>query len=302
LQNDRCFTVSGGLHETGIGARESAARGDDLKMDEEKTKSGVKSVQMTFDILEGVVGAPDEIGVSELAAQLKTTKATVFRHLQTLLELGYLAQNPATSRYRPGMKAYLLSRAAASRIDLLGAAETSMRELREELGMSVVLSGLSARELTVLATVVGKAALEIGVRPGTSLALHANAQGYVALAFGHAELRAQLKKQELTAFTPHTVTAQTELDAIVRKTRERGYAVAFEVETLGISAVAAPILDSTACAVGTLALVGSIQYIPKAPPAAIVDPLVRTALRISWNLGYKGSDLQQAQTGRPAKA
>lgn len=271
-------------------------------MEEEKTKSGVKSVQMTFDILEGVVGAPDEIGVSELAVQLKTTKATVFRHLQTLLELGYLAQNPVTSRYRPGVKAYLLSRSAASRIDLLGAAEASMRDLREELGMSVVLSGLSARELTVLATVVGKAALEIGVRPGTSLALHANAQGYVALAFGHAELRAQLKKQELQAFTPHTVTAQSELDAIVRKTRERGYAVAFEVETLGISAVAAPILDSTGCAVGTLALVGSIQYIPKAPSAAIVDPLVRTALRISWNLGYKGSDLHQAQTGRPAKA
>jgi IclR family transcriptional regulator, KDG regulon repressor len=270
-------------------------------MDEEKTKSGVKSVQMTFDILESVVGAADEIGVSELATQLGTTKATIFRHLQTLMELGYLAQNPVTSRYRPGVKAYLLSRAAATRIDLLSASEAAMRDLREELGMSVVLSGLGARELTVLATVVGKAALEIGVRPGTNLALNANAQGYVALAFGQPELRAQLKRQELKAYTPHTITSQAELDVVVRKTREKGYAVAFEAETLGISAVAAPLLDSTGFAVGTLALVGSIQYIPKAPPAAIVDPLVRTALRISWNLGYKGSDLRAALPGEPGK-
>ncbi|WP_042337425.1 IclR family transcriptional regulator [Paraburkholderia ferrariae] len=268
-------------------------------MDEEKTKSGVKSVQMTFDILESVVGASDEIGVSELAAQLNTTKTTIFRHLQTLMELGYLAQNPVTSRYRPGVKAYLLSRSAASRIDLLSASEAAMRDLREELGMSVVLSGLSARELTVLATVVGKAALEIGVRPGTNLALNANAQGYVALAFGPPELRAQLKRQELKAYTPHTLTTHAELDAVVRKTREKGFAVAFEAETLGISAVAAPLLDSTGLAIGTLALVGSIQYIPKAPSAAIVDPLVRTALRISWNLGYKGSDLHHAQSAQP---
>jgi IclR family transcriptional regulator, KDG regulon repressor len=263
-------------------------------MDEEKTRSGVKSVQMTFEILEKVVGAADEIGVSELAAQLNTTKATAFRHVQTLMELGYLAQNPVTSRYRPGIKAYLLGQSAASRIDLLGAAEAAMRDLREELGLSVILSSLGARELTVLATVIGKAALEIGVRPGTSLALHANAQGYVALAFGQPELRAQLRRQELKPYTRFTVTDHARLDSIVRKTRETGYAVAFEAETLGISAVAAPILDSNAQAVGTLALVGSVQYIPKEPGDAIIAPLQRTALRISWNLGYKGNDLLPA--------
>jgi IclR family transcriptional regulator, KDG regulon repressor len=270
-------------------------------MEDEKAKSGVKSVQMTFDILETVIGAADEIGVSELAAQLSTTKATVFRHLQTLMELGYLTQNPATSRYRPGVKAYLLGQSAASRIDLLSAAESSMRDLREELGLSVVLSSLSSRGLTVLATVLGKAALEIGVRPGTKLALHANAQGYIALAFGQAELRAPLKRQELHRYTEHTVTDHAKLDAIVREARERGYAIASEAETLGISAIAAPILDSTGQAVGTLALVGSIQYIPKHPAMTIVEPLLRTALRISWNLGYKGGDLLQPQpaTDRP---
>ncbi|WP_221624311.1 MULTISPECIES: IclR family transcriptional regulator [unclassified Burkholderia] len=246
---------------------------------------------MTFEILERVVGASDEIGVSDLAAQLNTTKATVFRHLKTLMELGYLSQNPATSRYRPGVKAFLLGQSAASRIDLLGASEAAMRDLREEVGLSVVLSSVGPRGLTVLATVVGKAALEIGVRPGTNLALHANAQGHVALAFGDPALRAGWKRQELTRFTPHTVTDPVELDAIVRRTRETGHAVAFEVETLGISAVAAPILDSAGHAAGTLALVGSVQYIPREPDAAIIDPLKRTALRISWNLGYKGADL-----------
>ena len=43
-------------------------------MIDEAGKGGVRSVQLAFDVLERVAGASEEIGVSELAAQLGTTK------------------------------------------------------------------------------------------------------------------------------------------------------------------------------------------------------------------------------------
>ena len=66
---------------------------------------GVKSVHLAFEVLEAVAFGPGEIGVSELANKLQTTKGTVFRHLQTLVERGYLIQNASTQRYRVGARA-----------------------------------------------------------------------------------------------------------------------------------------------------------------------------------------------------
>ncbi|MGF7111513.1 DNA-binding IclR family transcriptional regulator [Pseudomonas laurylsulfatiphila] len=73
----------------------------------------------------------------------------VFRHLKTLVERGYLSQNPQTSKYRLGIQAYVLGQVAASGIDLLSASADAIRDLRDELGLTVVLSVLQARRLMV---------------------------------------------------------------------------------------------------------------------------------------------------------
>src|SRR3546814_10260029 len=65
------------------------------------------------------MAAQQELGVSDMTQRLGSTKGTVFRHLQTLLERGYLSQNPRTLRYRLGPRAHLLGEAARGSMDLL---------------------------------------------------------------------------------------------------------------------------------------------------------------------------------------
>jgi DNA-binding IclR family transcriptional regulator len=252
-------------------------------------KGGVRSVQLALDVLEAVAGAQGEIGVSELAVKLATTKGSVFRHLKTLVERGYLSQNPATSRYRLGIRTYVLGQAAASGIDLLSASGDAMRDLREELGLSVVLSVLEGGRLTVVTTSLGKASLEIGVRPGTELQLHCNAQGKVALAFVRHLMSELASRTNLQRHTEHTLVDSKALEGEVQQVRLNGYAVAIEEETLGICALAAPIFNGGNELVGTLAIVGTVQHIPRQPLDSQIEALRRSALRISWNLGYKGS-------------
>lgn len=251
----------------------------------ERPESGVKSVQMAFDVLEALAATPEDVGVSELANQLGTTKGTVFRHLQTLVERGYVEQK-ASARYKLGMRAYLIGRIAGERIELLQAADEVMMSVREEIGQTVVLSGLRGRSLHVLRQVFGTSDMEIGVRQGSELTLNRTAQGKLVLAFGKQGILAQVIRQGLTALTEYTIVDSERLEAECQTVRQRGYATAPNEQLLGINAVATPIFDRAGDLVGTIAIVGSIQHIPTDGTPAQVQALRRAAQRISWNLGY----------------
>jgi DNA-binding IclR family transcriptional regulator len=261
--------------------------GDYDRMSDERPEGGVKSVQVTLDVLEAVAAAPSEIGVSELALRLGLTKGTIFRHLQTLLKRGYLTQNSATARYGLGMRLHVLGQMAYSRIDLLSASEPVMRQLRDDLGLTVNLAGFGPRGVMILSTLLGTSPLEIGVRVGTEMPFHATSQGRIALAFSRRPLMATLRRQKLAPLTERTVCDPDELEREVGLTRERGWAGASEQTVLGVNAISVPIFDSTSDGIAALTLVGSIQFLRPLPDAPQLEALARAGERISAHLGYR---------------
>ncbi|MTJ84250.1 MAG: IclR family transcriptional regulator [Telmatospirillum sp.] len=255
-------------------------------MAEERSDTGVKSVQVALDIIEAVAASETEVGVSELASRLGLTKATVFRHLKTLVERNYLVQNSRTTRYRLGIQCHLLGQISSNRVDLLSASEEAATLLRDETGQSVVVSAVRMSGLVVLATHLGPSPLQIGERPGSELSLYGSAQGRVAVAFSRKPLLAQVKRQKKEPFTPHTITEWPDLETKFRETYERGWADAPEELLLGLNALAAPIFDDTADCIGAIAIVGSIQHVPYDPDPGLVSLLLAAAERISIKLGF----------------
>ncbi len=252
---------------------------------EERVDGGVRSVQVALDVLEAVAFSDEELGVTQIAERLGLTKGSVHRHLLTLVERGYLVQNPATTRYSRGPRSRLLAHYAPE-ADLIQLASGPMRELRDLLGHSVVLSESSPRGALVLSMVGGTAAIEIGVRPGSELPFHSSAQGKVLLAFASSGMRERVLARALPASTPHTMTDRKLVeDELVRVARE-GFASAPEQAMLGINAVAAPIFDEKDSCAGALALVGSIQFLPADIDAKSVAALKAAAAQISRLLGH----------------
>lgn len=249
-------------------------------------RSGVKSLNLALDVIEAVAAAEEDIGVTELAARLGLTKATVFRHLQTLVERNYLAQDARTSRYRLGIQCQLLAQPSGNRIDLRSASEEMAHWLREETGLSVVVSAVRARSVVVLTTLTTKNALQIGVRPGSELSLHSSAQGRVSLAFGRASLMKFARNQTWSAFTPLTIMGWEELDAKIDRIRRQGWADAPEELALGLNAIAAPVFDDSADCVGTIAVVGLIHSLPRTVDPAVTEALLVAAQRVSAQLGH----------------
>jgi DNA-binding IclR family transcriptional regulator len=80
-----------------------------------------------------------------------------------------------------------------------------------------------------------------------------------------------------------------------------GFASAPEEAMLGLNAVAAPIFDAQDACIASLAIVGSIQFLPEKPRASDVAKLVEAARQISRKLGHgRGAD-QPAPSKRGAR-
>lgn len=250
---------------------------------------GVRSVRLALDVLETIAFSGEELGVTQLADRLSVTKGSIHRHLLTLVERGYLAQNSVTTRYGLGPKSRLLARLAPD-ADLVQLAEGPMRELRDELGFSVVLSAMSQRGALVLLTISGTSPIEIGVRIGSELPFNASAQGKILLAYAPKPLQQRVLTRHFTALTPKTITSRDGIERDLEAILKNGWTGAPEEALLGINAIAAPIFDERDNCIASLAIVGSIQFLPAMPSRTIVAALKYCAKAISKRLGH-GTDV-----------
>lgn len=255
-------------------------------------RTGVQAADTVLSVLETVAYADEPIGVTHVAGAVGIAKSAAFRHLRTLLDRGYLVQDPVSSRFRLGPKVSLLARMAPGGGDLATIIQPALREARDISGLSVVLSTPTPQGAFVLTTVSGMQPVDIGVRVGSSLPLHASAQGKIFLAFGSPGLLDRLLASPRQAFTAHTITAAAALKAEVARVRAQGYAVAPEEVLLGVNALAAPVLDPQGVIDAAVALVGSIQHIAAQPRAQL--------LRIIQDLARRAEHLIAKSTSRLA--
>lgn len=266
----------------------------------ERSDTGVRSVQLAMDVLEAVVFSGEELGVTQLAERLGVTKGSVHRHLTTLVDRGYLVQNPVTTRYGIGPKCRLLA-SIAPETDMKRVAENTMRELRDLLGHSVVLSSMSPRGALVVQTIANTSPIEIGVRIGSELPFAQSAQGLVLLAFATRPFQERVLSQPIPKMTSKSLGTREEVEQELTRVFRQGYCCAPEKALIGINAIAAPIFDERDNCVAVLAIVGSIQYLPEKPDAKTIEALKQAAMQISRKLGHSGAAVPERGGKRGAK-
>lgn len=251
-----------------------------------KSVEGLPTAVISLRIMEALAHADGDVGVSELARMLGMPKARVHRHLSALREYGYVTQVARNNRYTTGWRLYLLGQQLVRKFDVLTIARPLMEDLRDNIGQTIVISASADDEVIVLDFVPGHSAIEIGLRPGTRFRLNTVAQGKVALAFGPQGLTERFLQSALKPSTSHTIIDPERLRVEVELTRRRGWADAPEEIFSGINAIAAPIFTGDATLFGGLAIVGSIDFIPKVPDERMTSALLATAAQISQALGY----------------
>ncbi len=245
-----------------------------------------ETVDLSLRLLKRLASSRESIGVSELAREFASSKATVYRHLQTLARHGFVHQESTTMRYAAGIKLFILGERLRERFDILTVAREDMARLREQTGQPVTLSALVENQVVVLEVLQGHAIVNFGTQPGTVLDLHASAHGNVALAFGPQALMEHCLARPLKAWTPQTICSPSALQRAVAQVRARGWATAPNRVLQGVNGLAAPLFNHAGDYVGAVAIAGSIQYIPASPPQDQIRAVAQTAERISRRLGW----------------
>ncbi|MGE5794642.1 MAG: IclR family transcriptional regulator [Bacteroidota bacterium] len=246
-----------------------------------------ETVDLSLRLLERLADAREPVGVSELAREFGSSKATVYRHLQAMARHGFVRQDPATQRYQAGVKLFILGERLRDRFDVLGAARQEMAPLRDETGQAVTVSALVEDQVVVLELLQGRTIVEFGTRPGTVLDLHASAHGKVALAFGPPALAERSCARPLKPWTPQTIRTRPALERAIAQVRARGWATAPNEVLPGVNALAAPIFDHRGAYAGAIAIVGSTQYIAATPAPQQLALVTGAAQRISRELGWR---------------
>jgi len=256
--------------------------------EEDATLAGtaaVRSVLMAVRVLEAMALSGGPLRVADLARMLDEPKGRVHRHLVTLRQAGLVAQEERGERYHLTWRMFQIGQAAGEQFDLKRVAEPAMHRLRDAVGQSVLLAVPVGADPLVVHALEAPNKVCISVQPGNRPAAHCSAQGRVMLAFAAEDAVARVLRGTMEALTPHSLIDPATIRARLAQVRERLWESAPSEAMLGINVLAAPIFATGDVLVGSLGLVGSVQFITDPPDAAMLRALHAAASEVSARLG-----------------
>lgn len=205
---------------------------------------GVQSVERSFALLELLADAGGRATLGELAARSGLPAPTIHRLVRSLVDGGYLRQEPSRA-YALGPRLVRLGDGAGR---LLGSwVQPALAELVEATGETANMAVLDGDRVVYLAQVPSKHSMRMFTEVGRRVHVHCTAVGKALVAqLCDAEVRALVGRAGMPAQTPNTMTDPDALMSHLRQVREQGYATDEAEQELGVRCVAVPVLAGPA--------------------------------------------------------
>ena len=249
------------------------------------TIKNISAVARTFTILEKL-SAVSSSGVDDLARSTGLAKATVYRFLLTLRDLGYVRRD-GEDRWFLTLKLFSVGSRALDHIELPTVARQVAEGLSDRLGETVHVGILDDDEVLYVLKVESRSTIRMYSRVGKRIPLYCSAMGKVLLAAlpaaGQKEL---LKSIRLIRFTPNTLKDRKALEAELARVREAGIAVDAEEHEQGITCIAAPIRDSSGSVIAALSVSWPVFRFEVEQKESYLRSIRQAAAEISSILGY----------------
>jgi IclR family KDG regulon transcriptional repressor len=227
-----------------------------------------------------------EWGVSQVAATLNIPKSSAHELLSTLTKIGLLRQIE-NGRYRLGWGLFSLSQVLLDTTQFRDEARQMMEQLAAQYQETVHLAVLDGTMVTYADKLQGHQAVQVGLTGvGFRLNAHCSAVGKVLLAdLPWSEACRILAEQDMTEFTPNTITSITELQKELERVRRQGYAYDLEEAMTDLCCVAAPIRDHTGQVIAAMSM-SVPAYRFHRSKLEYRQAIVRACHNVSERLGY----------------
>jgi IclR family transcriptional regulator, acetate operon repressor len=220
-------------------ATKTPVQADDpgLAGDTGRSPGGVQSLDRAFAILETMADAGGIIGLSQLAERADLPLATIHRLVRTLVDLGYVRQEPSR-QYSLGPRLMRLADLTTKRIGTW--ANPHLADAVAGVHESVNLAILDGDEVVYVAQVQpDRNFMRMFTEVGRRTLPHATAVGKAMLAHrDEVEVRSLLDRTGMPRYTAHTLTTPGEFLEVLARARELGYALDEGEQEVGVRCVA----------------------------------------------------------------
>jgi IclR family transcriptional regulator, acetate operon repressor len=242
---------------------------------------GTQSIDRGAQLLALVLESDAPRALGELAADAGLPKSTASRILGALERNGLVEQEGMRGAFRAGP---VMARFAGRGISLRRLAELSerpMAALSEATGETINVAVAGPSGVEHVAQVDSVHYLGTSHWVGRRVPYHCSANGKVLLAFSAAGAVAG----ELEPRTSRTITEPALLAAELESVRREGYATAADELELGLSAVAAPVLDDSGRAIAALSVSGPTLRLSPRRIAELHPIVIKQARALGEQLG-----------------
>lgn len=302
LQSNQRQAKSPSLHHAGRGTdlavtlRRSSRRRSRPNADAGSSKSLQKALRLLVHL--GEYGP--EMGITQLAGELRLNKTTVYRLLNALQKFELIEKNSANQRYRLGLKLHELGCRALESRTLRGEAHEFLVEMSRRSNESVSIAVPGEASIVCLDRVDCLDSIITARTPiGGRFQAHCTAAGKAILAYlSQAEIHAILKRNGMPHFTSATLIKYADLMNELDLTRRRGFATDSEELETGLSGVAAPIFMRGSLLVAAVGIAGPTQRFMGDEFNRKVALVQDFAARLSRSLGRRTSELPVATHGK----
>jgi DNA-binding IclR family transcriptional regulator len=218
-----------------------------------------------------------ELTGAELSRRLALPRASVFRLLHTLEQMGFVERVPDSPAYKLSMGVLRLGFEYLSSMELTEHGRTIIEELRNQSGFSAHLVVRDGRDVVFVQKAAGPNAVFHSIQVGARVPAHATVLGRQLLSdLDLAGLRQVYPQEPLPAVTPRTPTTVKALKTLIDADRTHGYGISQGGFETGITTIAAPVFNEQRRVVAAVSITVPQQQISPEETERLV-PLVRQA-------------------------
>ncbi len=238
------------------------------------------TVEKALDVLYCLHEAQAPLGVTQIGRSLSLPKSTTYRLLASLGRRGLVDRDPR-GRYRPGMALVTLASGLLERDPVVVAARPVLEEQARARGETIFLAALRTGRILVLDKEEGSGFLRAAPRVGTEIPVYATAIGKLYMAL--APDTVSLPEGPVHAFTPLTCLPGPALDRELARIRSQGWASNLDEWILGLTGLAAPVLQAGRL-VAAVAVAGPSSRLPPREHGRFIQEILAAGRAIAERL------------------
>lgn len=250
------------------------------------------STLKALEVLELLAAEENGLRLTDVAQGTAYPLSTVRRLLVSLIERGYVDQDPETNRYFLGTKILTLQAQGFRHRHIVRLAYPHLRQLQRQLDETVNFGVLVDRSVVYIETLAPESSFAFYAPPGTRLPLHCTAMGKLFLAhLSPPALDEMLASLEFKQFTPQTAPDAETLRPMLNKIAQDGYAIDQEEYARGVQCFAAPIYARDARHIASVSVTFLATSRSAERQAEALAELRSTCAQISATLGHQANAL-----------